>query len=565
MNPTWYRDTGDGADLEAIRKDWEIYHYLVAQGIAGRWSHVFRPAVENDDPIWYFQRMSRDSSKGIIIAKHFKTGPTYYLISKPIDHTAGETYYYGGPWNMCRVSSTAVATADTGIYQDPRDGRYRFYGVPGEAYGPLNFKYETAAGDVSYVTSIVKLGVRQTVKDSSFGMAIQLNKEPITITNLGLYGRDNNQGSNVLMVIRAEDNAILGSANLDMSQGHIDALGFEYVRLREPIHLDPAPNKPVVVKPRGLIPGTVYDVRCAKSDFQASRNGKDLMDKGIEIGSVKAGELIFLNLPNYPGSDLDKTPPTPPTKVTKRIGTNLGVQGIEITWLPGIDNNWVSYYEVLKDDSVLDTVAKGNFFFYYEGTARNELQSRYEVRTVDGDGHRSSSVPAQEVGGEPETYRALGGFSPTQGASQWEYEEAVESNRFRRLRWDSGGYEGRWVGSGLVRIGRIWMQPGAQSDVARTFVVPIEGVLTISGSIRKDPSSENGRSVRARILHKDRQIWPVSGWAEIPPVFSKEVSYRLENIAVDASDRVRFLLQHSGQNTPDTVIWDPQVVISRRK
>jgi hypothetical protein len=44
--------------------------------------------------------MSRDSSKGIIITKHFKTGPTYYLISKPIDHTSGETYYYGGPWNM---------------------------------------------------------------------------------------------------------------------------------------------------------------------------------------------------------------------------------------------------------------------------------------------------------------------------------------------------------------------------------------------------------------------------------------------------------------------------------
>jgi hypothetical protein len=165
------------------------------------------------------------------------------------------------------------------------------------------------------------------------------------------------------------------------------------------------------------------------------------MDKGVEIGSVEAGELIFLNLRNYPGSGEDKAPPTPPTKVTKRIGTNLGVQGIEITWLPGSDNNWVSYYEVLKDDSVLDTVAKGNFFFYYEGTARTELQSRYEVRTVDGDGHRSSSVPAQEVGGEPETYKALGGFSPTQGPAR-EYEEAVKSSSFRRLRWEAAGTKG---------------------------------------------------------------------------------------------------------------------------
>ena len=93
----WYRDRV-WADLEPYGKTGKSITIWLP-GIAGRWSHVFRPAV-NDDPIWYFQRMSRDSSKGIIITKHFKTGPTYYLISKPIDHTSGETYYYGGPWNM---------------------------------------------------------------------------------------------------------------------------------------------------------------------------------------------------------------------------------------------------------------------------------------------------------------------------------------------------------------------------------------------------------------------------------------------------------------------------------
>ncbi|PYV45179.1 MAG: hypothetical protein DMG06_03530, partial [Acidobacteria bacterium] len=112
MNPIWYRDPGDGVDLEAIRRDWEIYHYLVSQGVAGRWSHVFRPALENDDPIWYFQRMNRDGSKGIIITKHAKSGASYYVVSKPISHTPGEDYY-GGPWNMCKLSSTSVAAIDT--------------------------------------------------------------------------------------------------------------------------------------------------------------------------------------------------------------------------------------------------------------------------------------------------------------------------------------------------------------------------------------------------------------------------------------------------------------------
>ncbi|MGH9455763.1 MAG: hypothetical protein ACRD2O_17530, partial [Terriglobia bacterium] len=33
LDPCWYRDPGDGPDVEAIRKDWEIYHYLEAQGV----------------------------------------------------------------------------------------------------------------------------------------------------------------------------------------------------------------------------------------------------------------------------------------------------------------------------------------------------------------------------------------------------------------------------------------------------------------------------------------------------------------------------------------------------
>ena len=169
LDPCWYRDPGDGPDLEAIRKDWEIYHYLTAQGVAGRWGHVFRPAVENDDPIWYFQRMDRTDSKGIIITKHAKLGPTYYLICKPKDGAASDTYY-GGSWDMSKVTTTGVARADTGIYEDLVDHEYRFYGVPGEVYGPLNFKYSVNGETTSYVTSIEKVGGRRKVEGKFFGM-----------------------------------------------------------------------------------------------------------------------------------------------------------------------------------------------------------------------------------------------------------------------------------------------------------------------------------------------------------------------------------------------------------
>jgi hypothetical protein len=289
-----------------------------------------------------------------------------------------------------------------------------------------------------------------------------------------------------------------------------------------------------------------------------------MMEAGLELRQVEPGELIFLNLPNYPGSGSDQTPPTPPLRVTKRLGTNLGVQGVEVKWEPGSDNHWVSYYEVLKNGAVIAKAAIGSFFFDYKDNPRQSLEVRYEVRTVDGDGNRSPSVVAELITGDPETYTALGGFSPTQGANQWTYEEAFDGTSFRAMRWDCGGYEGRWVGSGMATIGRIWMQPGAQSDVSRTLEAPADATLTISGSIRKDPSAENGHTIKARILHNDRQIWPATGWAEILPDFSKAVECRIDNLPVARGDSVRFVLQHSEHLTSEPVIWNPTVMVSRR-
>ena len=367
------------------------------------------------------------------------------------------------------------------------------------------------------------------------------------------------------MVVRAEDGAVLASVDLDTSKGNVDAMGFKYAALSTPLRLDPAPAKPVVVKPRGLKPEAAYDVRCAKSNYKATRSGKDLMQAGIELGQVEPGELIFLNLPNYPGSGSDQTPPTPPLRVTKRLGTNLGVQGVEVKWEPGSDNNWVSYYEVLKNGAVVAKVAKGSFFFDYKDNPRQSLEARYEVRTVDGDGNRSPSVVAELIAGDPETYTALGGFSPTQGAGQWKYEEAVEGAGFTRdavgQRWVRGqvgrfrhGHDrtdldaaGRIVG----RLPNVCLARGCRDS-------PLQGQ---SGRIR---APQNGHTIKARILHNDQQIWPATGWAEVLPEFEKTIEYRVENVAVAKGDAVRFVLQHSGRIAQDAVIWNPSVVVRRR-
>ena len=60
-------DTRDKAKLEGVRELFDLYHYLVAQGVAGRWVKIYRPTVEGDDPTTYVQRLSRDRRRGLIV------------------------------------------------------------------------------------------------------------------------------------------------------------------------------------------------------------------------------------------------------------------------------------------------------------------------------------------------------------------------------------------------------------------------------------------------------------------------------------------------------------------
>jgi len=563
LDPIWYRDPGDGDNVEAIRKDWELYHYLFSRGVAGRGSHVFRPRVTNDDAIWYFQRMDANGHSGIIITKHAKSGSEYFLVSKPMEGTSGD-HYEGGPNQMTRVLTTNAVTSDTGIYADPIDNDYRYYGVPGEIYGPVNFRYQGRKGEESYVTHVAKHGVSNQVDTRFFGMAFQIGESPITISELGQYDPGGNRGVYSLMLVRATDKTVLGSVTLDMSQASVDSLGFKYAKLAKPIRLEPGLDKPIVVFPRGLQPDAMYDVQTYHSKMRQRQTGTKLMTNGITMPNVSAGELIFLNLPNYPGSGRDKVPPQPPSRVTKRVGTNLGVQGIEVAWSPGQDNNWISYYEILKNGSVIGKSAKGIFFFDHSPEARHDVAARYEVRTVDGDGSRSSTVGAQSVSGDPETHQALGEFGPTQGGNGWKYEQSFDEHKYVELTWQDGGYEGFWAGSDLGRIGRIWTQPSATAEIARTFIAAQDGSANLSGEIQKDPSAEPNFLVLVRIEHGKDQIWPASGWTAVPE-FGAPIPYQVKDLAIHEGDAIRFVVKRSGENRSEPIIWNPVIVIQKGK
>jgi hypothetical protein len=154
----------------------------------------------------------------------------------------------------------------------------------------------------------------------------------------------------------------------------------------------PAPGA-VTIRPKGLLPAEKYSVTFQESAAQQERGGADLMEQGIVLEKMPPGELIYLNLPLHPGSQLDSQAPGAPGDVQQRRTQHMGYPGIELTWKPGTDDNWISYYEVLRDTVAIDKVAKGTY--YFDHSAGADLAACYAVRTVDGAGNRSSPVTAQ--------------------------------------------------------------------------------------------------------------------------------------------------------------------------
>ena len=223
-------DTWDPKKLEGLRELIDIYHYLGSQGVVGRWVHVYRPQVAGDEPAMYFERLSRDGKRGIIIPKRTAIGP-------------------------------------------------------------------------------------------------------------------------------------------------------------------------VTIRPKGLNPRESYFVSFQESKASVIRTGAHLVANGIKLEKMEPGELIYLNLPYHPGNTLDKAPPTPPGDLRKVVAANMGFPGVELTWEPGQDDHWLSYYEVLRNNEVLDKVAKGTF--YFDHSAGADVAATYQVGSVDGAGLRSGLATAAGSGGKP--------------------------------------------------------------------------------------------------------------------------------------------------------------------
>jgi hypothetical protein len=116
-----------------------------------------------------------------------------------------------------------------------------------------------------------------------------------------------------------------------------------------------------------------------------------------------------------------------------------------------------------------------------------------------------------------------------------------------------------WYGSAFwsggeewARIGKDWLHPGNASEVARVFVVPEDGQVSVSGTAKK--LHLDGDGVKASIRLNAEKVWAAE--LDGKDAAGKETALTL---AVKKGDALRFVVHRRGNHACDTTGWDPVV------
>ncbi len=329
---------------------------------------------------------------------------------------------------------------------------------------------------------------------------------------------------------------------------------------------------PFTVYPRGLVASANYLVEFASGAPSSARTGAELMARGIQIAQQQPGELIFLNLPNRPGSGADQTAPSAPGTVYTRREVNLGHTGVAVYWSPGADDNWVSGYEVRRGEKVLGRCNTGTFFF--DRTPGWDPNAAYSVRTIDGDGNASDWKVATPLGGDALELNGLGAHRPEMQTNGWSAEARDDAGQTAAMKWvpaaklpsadlggtptQPGGAEGWWERDGAL-IGRGWQIASPKRQCIRAWTAPADGTIRVTGKAAKDYyHRDKGGPLQVRIELNAAQVWPQSGWATAAVGDLAGATHDL-TLDVKRGDVVRFVLDKGASPADDILAWMPNI------
>ncbi len=124
--------------------------------------------------------------------------------------------------------------------------------------------------------------------------------------------------------------------------------------------------------------------------------------------------------------------------------------------------------------------------------------------------------------------------------------------RYRHEQWYGSTF---WSGPDWTRVGKDWQHPGEDTPSVRSFQVPRDGRVTVTGRVYK--AHADGDGVRLAIWHDKRLVWQ----AEIE---GKDQQGVTPNLALDVrpGEMIRFVVHKRGTIFCDTTHWDPVISYS---
>ena len=142
---------------------------------------------------------------------------------------------------------------------------------------------------------------------------------------------------------------------------------------------------------KGLDPDREYLIESRLGSVPAQKKtGAEWMQKGVAMENARAGEVLFINLPDRPGTGSIQKPPMPPASARVEQAEWLGRKGMGILWVPPEENAMISYYELSKDGLPVTKISTGAYYF----DVGADGSAAYAVRSVDFDGQVSEWVKA---------------------------------------------------------------------------------------------------------------------------------------------------------------------------
>lgn len=146
-------------------------------------------------------------------------------------------------------------------------------------------------------------------------------------------------------------------------------------------------------------------------------------------------------------------------------------------------------------------------------------------------------------------------FSAEQGKNDWKY-LAWDGSTYREMRYDSA--HRRWQGfREYCQISSSYMHPDVGCQPSRTWISPVDAVVTLSGVVR-DEATGGGNGVTAMIFKGDEELWK----AVIANGDKQEYSYNLE-VDVKPGDDIHFKVDARGDSGWDTTYFNPKINIGQ--